>query len=205
MPSSATTNEPQLDLLHQLFASATHDASAAMCRWTNGVITLSLDEVREIPLEEVCAEFDFGDELLTMVVLTLEGDVGGDMILTFDESNGRQLAASLLSSPVGEQEEWSDLEKSALNETGNILGCAYMNALTRLIDAELVPSPPYFLQDYGASVLQQALMAQAVTCDRVLVCRTSFHREGEELNWNVFFVPTQGLREAMQSALRGDS
>ena len=34
--------------LHQLFASATHDASAAMCRWTDGLITLTLDEVREI-------------------------------------------------------------------------------------------------------------------------------------------------------------
>ena len=41
-----------------------------MCRWTNGLITLTLDEVREIPLEDVCAELDLGDELLTMVVLT---------------------------------------------------------------------------------------------------------------------------------------
>ncbi len=192
---------PEFELLHQLFASATHDASAAMCRWTNGLITLSLDEVREIPLEEVCTEFDFGDELLTMVVLSLAGEVGGDMILTFDEENGRHLAASLLSQDIDSGSEWSELEKSALCETGNILGCAYMNALTRLISQELVPSPPYFIQDYGASVLQQALMAQAMSCDKVLICRTSFHREGEELNWNVFFVPTHAMRVAMEDAL----
>ena len=36
--------------------------------------------------------------------------------------------------------EWSELEKSALTETGNILGCAYVNALTRLIGTDLVPS-----------------------------------------------------------------
>lgn len=194
---------PQLEILHQLFASATHDASAAMCRWTNGLITLTLDEVREIPLEDVCAEFNFGDDLLTMVVLTLDGDVGGTMILTFDEQNGRELAASLLSREPGTEPQWTDLEQSALCETGNILGCAYMNALTRLIDAELVPSPPYFLQDYGASVLQQALMEQAATCDQVLICRTRFHREGKELNWNVFFVPTQGMRQSMGEALHG--
>lgn len=199
--TTALPHADKLAVLHQLFASATHDASAAMCRWTDGLITLTLDEVREIALEHVCSELNLGDDLLTMVVLTLEGEIGGDMILTFDEVNGRQLVASLLGRPVGESVEWSELEKSALTETGNILGCAYMNALTRLIDAELVPSAPYFLQDYGASVLQQALLAQAVCGDKVLVCRTGFHQQGEELNWRVVFVPNEGMRKAMEHAL----
>jgi chemotaxis protein CheC len=197
--------DAHLELLHQLFASATHDASAAMCRWTNGLITLSLDEVRELPLEDVCGALNLGDELLTMVVLSLEGDVGGEMILAFDEENGRQLAALLLNRQLGTTPEWSDLEKSALNETGNILGCAYMNALTRLINVELVPSPPYFLQDYGASVLQQALMTQALTTDVALICRTTFHRSGKELNWHVFFVPTCAMRRQMEDALLSPS
>ena len=202
MIQETCTRSNELELLHQLFASATHDASAAMCRWTSGLITLSLDEVREIPLEDICEEVDVGDELLTMVVLSLEGEIGGEMILTFDNHNGRQLAAALLGQETSTSEEWNDFEKSALTETGNILGCAYMNALTRLISAELVPSAPYFIQDYGASVLQQAVMAQAMTSDKVLICRTAFHREGEELNWRVLFIPTQEMREAMGTALK---
>ena len=49
MTELRSLQEPDLVVLHQLFAAATHDASAAMCRWTNGLITLTLDEVREIP------------------------------------------------------------------------------------------------------------------------------------------------------------
>ncbi len=201
MTSVRCPENTELEVLHQLFASATHDASAAMCRWTDGLITLTLDEVREMPLEDACTEMDLGYDLLTMVILSLEGEVGGEMILTFDDENGRQLVASLLGRPTTETSEWSELEKSALTETGNILGCAYMNAITRLIDHELVPSAPYFVQDYGASVLQQALMAQAMTCDNVLVCRTGFHRKGEELNWRVLFIPTEAMRRAMANAL----
>jgi chemotaxis protein CheC len=201
MNSQSCLENTQLNVLHHLFASATHDASAAMCRWTDGLITLTLDEVREIPLENVTAELNLGEELLTMVVLSLEGDIGGEMILTFDDLNGRQLAASLLGRPRGDNPQWTDLEKSALTETGNILGCAYVNAITRLIDHELVPSAPYFIQDFGASVLQQALMAQALTCDQALICRTGFHKEGAELNWRVLFVPTAALRQAMENAL----
>jgi chemotaxis protein CheC len=203
MTTPNCTECDELNVLHHLFASATHDASAAMCRWTDGLITLTLDEVREIPLEDVTAELGLGDDMLTMVVLSLEGKIGGEMILTFDDVNGRQLAASLLGRPVGNNPQWSDLEKSALTETGNILGCAYVNAITRLIDHELVPSAPYFIQDFGASVLQQALMTQALTSDQVLICRTGFHREGAELNWNVLFVPTASLQQAMENALHG--
>ncbi len=202
MTASDPILDPTLRILQQLFATATHDASSAMCRWTNGLISLSLDEVREVPLEAVSTEFAIGNDLLTMVVLNLDGEKGGQLILAFDEANGRKLAASLLGREVCTDSEWTPLEESALKETGNILGCAYMNALTRLIDTELVPSPPYFMQDYGASVLEQAVMTQAMTSDNVLVCNTRFQRDDEDLDWSVFFVPTQALRNAMEDALQ---
>lgn len=197
--------DAKLMLLQQLFASATHDASAAMCCWTNSVITLTLDEVCEIPLAEACLELNLDDEGLTMVVLNLEGDIGGTMVLTFNEENGRKLAASLLHCPSEEGPGWTDMEISALNETGNILGCAYINAITRLIDRQLVPSVPYFVQDFGASVLQQALVAQATGRDAVLICRTSFHCQNEDLTWRVMFIPTVALRTAMEDAIHMQS
>lgn len=194
-------NPTKLLLLQQLFASATHDASAAMCCWTSSVITLTLDEVCELPLADACIELNLDDEQLTMVVLNLEGEIGGTMVLTFNEENGRKLAASLLQCPVGEGPGWSEMETSALSETGNILGCAYINAITRLIDRQLVPSVPYFVEDYGASVLEQAIVAQALGRDSVLVCRTSFHCENEDLTWRVLFIPTVALRAAMEDAI----
>ena len=194
-------NQRVLGVLHELFASATHDASAAMCRWTDGLITVTLDAVRQIALEELSSELDIGDELLTMVVLTLQGEVGGNLILVFDEPGGRQLAASLLGREPGTEPQWSDLEMSALTETGNILGCAYVNAISRLIGSDLAPSAPYFIQDFGVSVLQQAVMTQALTSDTLLLCEIGFQREGEELDWRVVFVPTQGMQDAMRRSL----
>ena len=38
-------------------------------------------------------------------------------------------------------------------------------------------------------MVQQALVAQAAGRDTVLICRTCFHREDEELNWWLLFVP----------------
>ncbi len=202
------TVDTSLMAFNQLFAEATQCASDSMSRWTSGTISLSLDEVRDLPLEDVANELELGYELLTMIVLTLDGPLDGQLILTFDEENGRQLASSLLGrKPTNDgddgwsQTEWSPLEQSALSETGNILGCAYIKALTDLLDLELVPSPPMFVQDFGASMIEQAVISQSADCERAIVCRTQFSREGKELDWNVFFVPSQALLERLENAL----
>ena len=194
-----------LEGLHELFSSATHDASAAMCSWTNGLINVALNDVREIPLEEVSTELNIDDDLLTMVVLTLRGELGGTLILVFDDVNGRQLAASLLRREVAITPDWTELEKSALTETGNILGCAYINALTRLLGKDVVPSPPYFIQDYGISVIEQAIMEQAQTTNSMLLCDIRFQRRDEDLAWRVVFVPTVPMREAMERSIHATS
>jgi chemotaxis protein CheC len=190
-----------LQRLQQLFTLATLEASSAMSGWTNSQINLTLDEVGELPLAEACLDLNLTDEQLTMVVLNLEGELGGSMVLTFTEEEGRLLAASLLQCAPNEGPEWNEMEVSALSETGNILGCAYIDAITRLINRRLVPSVPYFVQDFAASVLEQALVAQANGRDTVMVCRTGFHCQNDNLSWRVLFIPTVALRTAMENAM----
>lgn len=200
MNMTTNANDPQLQVLQKVLGAATDEASQAMSVWTGGKISLTLDCIREIPLEMVTQEFDLGMDLMTMVVLTIDGEIGGTMILTFDEENGRRLAATLFKQDVSTDPEWSELERSALNETGNILGCAYFNAIARLVGCEFVPSPPMFLQDYGVCVLEQALMQQAHEMTDVLICQTTFLQGSEKLNWNILFVPDPKMRETLRAA-----
>ena len=195
--------EGALERLQPIFAAATRDASAAMCRWTESLISLTCDEIREVPLEQASTVLELDDSPVTAVALDFQGELGGQLLVIFHEADARQLAGTLLGRPLDPASPWSELEKSAVAETGNILGCAYMNALMRVIDEELVPSAPCFVQDYGASVLEQALWAQAGQTDRVLVCRSGFQRHGEDLFWHVVFLPRIGLRQALIGAVGG--
>ena len=195
--TKAANNQP----LTRLLAAATEDASTAMYRWTAGQVTLSLEEARELPWERVCEYFGLGEERRTMVVLRLEGPWSADLILVLDDLNGRQLAASLLGEEVPPGRPWNDLERSALTETGNILGCAYLNAMTRLLGTELVPTPPQFIEDFGASVLEQAVVQHALQSERVLVCQTWFVLHGAALDARLFLLPSQALRQRIMAAL----
>ena len=194
--------DSSLRVLFQFFSSATNHASAAMCQWTNGLVHLSLDEIVEAPLEEVAAQLNVDMDLQTMIVLGVDGSESSQLILSFDETNGRRLAAALLNREVSEEPEWSDLEQSAIMETGNILGSSYLNELTRLMNRELKPSAPMFVQDFGPSILQQALMVQAMTSEKIIICQTRFEFNDQEVDWNVFFVPDQDLVKSIDDALK---
>ena len=133
--------DPALTVLQQFFHAATEHASAAVQKWTRGTVSLSLDEVIKVPFEEVAPALGMGAELLTMIVHGISGDEGGQMILTFDDANGRRLAASLLGKePSTSESPWTPLEQSALMETGNIVSSTYLGELGRLTGRLLLPT-----------------------------------------------------------------
>ena len=133
-----------------------------------------------------------------MVLLGIGGAMGGQLILSFDRDNACRLIASLLNREVDRDEAWSELEISALQETGNILSSAYLNAITALTGRRLWPSPPTVTEDYAMSVVGQAVMTQAPTEDRVLLCRTRFSRLGQRVEWNLIFVPSPELLQLLR-------
>jgi chemotaxis protein CheC len=187
----------------QVFAPAIEKASSAMSAWTRGEVTLALDEVREAAVEDVALTLDLSDELSTLVMLAVGGDLGGQLILTFDRTNACRLIESLLGRPVDADAPRGELEVSALQETGNILGSAYLNAMTALTGRRFWPSPPLVTEDYAMSVVEQAVMSQAMTEDRVLLCRTRFSRLGQRVEWNLIFVPSPELLELLRETAEG--
>lgn len=200
MNAFPSTLPAQQHLFAGILQAATAHAAAAMSRWTHGQVQLSLEDVRESPLEEALEVFDLGYDLLTMINLDVQGDYGGRLVLSFDDENGRLLAYTLLGGRSGGGNEWSELDRSAVMETANIFASAYLSELAQRLGVRLTPSAPLLTQDYGASVLEQALMCQALTSNTVLSCRTRFELNNQQLNWSVFFVPDQALLGAMVAA-----
>ena len=105
------------------------------------------------------------------------------------------LADMLLDQPRGTAAAWDDMERSAALETTNIVACAYLTALARVVpheaaeSTEMLPSPPQFSQEYAESLIEFALMGQAMATDHVLLAKTRFEVDGEPVNWTLLCVP----------------
>jgi chemotaxis protein CheC len=183
------------------FSRATTLASEAMSSWTHGRVDMSLDDVWETSLCEVGQALNLGCEASTLVRIGVDGNVGGQLILTFDDRNAHLLIESLLGPRATDTYEWSPLELSAFCETGNIIGSVYLNQLTELTGTRLWPLPPEVVRDYAMSVVEQAVMYQAQNDDRVLVCQISFRCGGQTVMWNLVVVPSPELLELIATSL----
>ena len=68
---------------------------------------------------------------------------------------------------------------------------------------ELIPTPPSFLHEFAGSLLEFALMEQALERDRLLLIRSEFAGGPDmpQLNWTLLLVPSPAALEALAASL----
>lgn len=197
MTAPPLTHEQLAALGRVLHAGAT-EASGALSRWIGRPTEVISDAAQQFSLHDATSALGEGDEPICFCIVELSGVLAGCMILAFDDESGLALADQLLGQARGTATQWGELETSAALETTNIVCCAYLNALSRVFphgaepnagDPEMVPTPPTFSRDYATSLLEFALMGQAMASDQVLLARTQFHIDGEPVDWKLLLVP----------------
>jgi chemotaxis protein CheC len=89
---------------------------------------------------------------LVAVGVKLEGPLTGDLLLALPESDAANLAA-MLGYPVGDA--WGGVAESALMESGNIVGSAFVSAVAALVKETLLLSVPTFARGNGRDCVEK--------------------------------------------------
>jgi chemotaxis protein CheC len=180
-------------MLEEAFHRGAEDGSAALAKWLGRPVTLSVDRLETLPIASAAGVLGSGDEPVCGCAMGISGAVGGLLLLAAEDLAALSLADTLLEQPVGSSTAWGELERSAVIETANIVGCAYLNALCAILAPEnadgILPSPPVFLRDFPAAVMEAALMEQPALGDSVLLANTEFRISGTLFHCRLIFVP----------------
>jgi chemotaxis protein CheC len=197
--------------LRTIFDRGAEEASAALSKWLGVPATLRTTDVDEVDLADASELLGPADGLVVACSMELVGRISGQLLLVFEDRSGLALADLLLRQHAGTARTWGDLEQSAANETANIVGCAYLNSLAARLprsdeepadaDATILPSPPSFRHEFAGSLLEFALMGQALRFDRLLLVKTRFEAEERDLDWWLLLVPSGESLEWLASAL----
>lgn len=94
---------------------------------------------------------------LVAVGVKLEGALTGDLLLALPEADAENLARILGFPPGG---AWGGMAESALMESGNIAGSAFVSAVGTLVGEKLLLSVPTFARGSGRAVVER-LVAHA--------------------------------------------
>jgi chemotaxis protein CheC len=96
---------------------------------------------------------------LVAVGVSLEGPLTGDLLLALPERDAAALA-EMLGFPPSAGSGWSGMSESALMESGNIVGSAFVTAVGTLVGEKLLLSVPTLARGSGKACVER-LVAHA--------------------------------------------
>lgn len=195
----------QLDGLGEVANIGAGHAATALSQLTNRRIWVNAPKVQVVGLEEMAELTGRGDEVVAAVVMQVLGDLAGRTVQIFPEATACRLAGILLGRDgVVFPDDFGELEQSALKEAGNILGSAYLNALSDFLGMLLLTSVPSLALDLSGAVLTSSTAGVGERSDAIICIDTVFSMEGsdDELRGHFLLLPDPAALEIILQAIR---
>lgn len=194
----------QLDALRETANIGAGHAATALSQMTGSTIMIKVPAISVASVEELPAQFAPDEEPVAAVLMNMLGDLTGRTLLVFPKPTVLRLAELMLRRPIGSSVAFSELETSAIKETGNILSGAYMNALSDFLGMLLLPSPPTLVVDMSVAVLTSAFGEFSADPDAILCVESEFVVRDNDQTLRGFFLllPDPASLQVLLRALR---
>jgi len=142
---------------------------------------------RALPVEEISKVVGGPEEISTTVIFRVTGDVGGNILLIFPQENALALADLLNRREIGTARRLSELDKSALKETGNILSGSFLAALTNYLNVSMIESVPDIATDMAKATVDHVLVEFSQRAEQALAFEVDFELISKEVR-SFFFL-----------------
>lgn len=195
--------ELHMDALRETANIGAGHAATALSRLTGKRVMVSVPEVSILPLEKVGGMLGDPGEVVSAVIVKVEGDMQGRTLQVFEGSTAAKLVSYLLN--IREPEfpsGFGDLERSAVKEIGNVIVGAYLNALADFTGMSISMSIPAFAIDMAAAILMTSYLNFGSEEDFVLSIGTSLGVDGvRDLNAHFLLIPDEDSLNRILRAL----
>ena len=180
---------------YALSEAGARNAATALSQILGRPLRLAVPWARVLPLEKVKEMAGGASRVVCALSLKVYGEARGNLLVVFRRDQLPTLLGMVVpgggtaSSGASNGHALTDMERSALMEIGNILACAYLNALSHLLGVSLLPSIPGLAIDMVGAVTDHLLIELAAHSDSAVVLASEVREPASGLRGSIFFVP----------------
>lgn len=197
-------SEIERDALREVANIGAGHAATALSQMTSRRIMIDVPEVCVKRLEEAAELVGPPDTIIAAVLMHVMGDLTGRTLVVLPEGCALALCEMLLRRPSPSEPGFTEMQRSTLKETGNILCSAYLNALSDFMGMMLLPSVPALVVDQAGAVLTTTYLNFGHARDFVICVETAFHIDGspDKLQGQFMLMPDVASLNAIFDAIR---
>ncbi|MCQ2518668.1 MAG: chemotaxis protein CheC [Lachnospiraceae bacterium] len=166
-------NAEYFDVLQEIGNIGAGNAATALAHMLNIRVDMSVPQVKLLEFSEVGSILGGEEQILAGVYLSVNGDITGSMMFLLKKESARKLV-SLLMKTEETDDELNEIEKSALQEIGNIITASYLNSLSTLTNMTISPSVPSLSIDMAGAILSVPAIEFGFMSDKLLLIQTEF-------------------------------
>ena len=183
----------QMDALQELANIGAAHSATTLSQMLNSQIGMSVPEINVV---DIGAVSDFvSDELTTMVVFELQGDIphGGFLILHFPRDSAVR-TAHIMQGDRSAPLTFSEMDQSAILEVGNIMVSSFLSATSDLMGIMMLPSPPVLIVDMAHAAITSLIAQMTVEVDDVILFRVKLTSDEHRIAGNILiFLEVEAL------------
>ncbi len=193
--------EFQLDAIKEICSIGACNAATAISQMVKRKITMSVPEIKLVAIADVSNTMGNPQSLVAGVYSKILGELSGGFLLTFPRESAFTLCDVLLNKPIGETKLLRELDKSALQEAGNIIAGAFVSALSKILTKNLIISVPKFAFDMAGAIIDFILIELAEIAEQAVVMEIVFADIPETIQGKFFILPDPTSLEILLSAV----
>lgn len=179
----------QIDALREVGGIGAGHAATAMSQLVDRPVALEVPKLEILDLMEVPGIFGGPEQLVGAVYARLLGDLSGGILFMAERSAALALVDLMRGHDVGTAKSMGHDEEALLRHVASILISAYLAAIARLADLDVLPSNPSLAFDMAGALLQAVIAEVGMEAEQAMLVRTAFVDEGCSVEAALFFVP----------------
>ena len=122
-------------------------SSASLSKLINQDVRVQTLAVRTLSVEKIPEIIGSPEEMVTTVIMEVQGEVDGNIMLVYPRQSAVNVADFLSKREPGSTTQLSELDKSALKESGNIISGSFLSAISNYLSINMVESVPDIATD----------------------------------------------------------
>lgn len=143
----------EFDVLTEIGNIGAGNATTALSQLINTRIDMRVPQVRLLSFAELAEIIGGAETLVAGILLNLEGDINGSMLFVLERNDAKMMVQQLTGFGQPGETEFTDLDKSALQEVGNIISGAYLSAISSMTNLTISVSVPSLAFDMAGAIL----------------------------------------------------
>jgi chemotaxis protein CheC len=178
-----------MDVLKEVGNIGAGHAATALSKLLDKPVDMLVPTVRMVPFEDISNSVGGSEQVVIAIFLRVEGEAPGNIFFILSQESAKKMLRNLVGIEVENEDFYSEMEISALNEIGNILAGSYLTSLADFTNLYMTPTVPSLAIDMAGAILSYGLLQFGEMGDQALFIDTKFLDGIDEIEGHFFLIP----------------